>query len=71
MKKIIVLDIEGTIITDQFDKRPRPGLMAFLDCCKENSSKVIVMTAMYESKFRQLATELCKNCKAGCKKTLG
>ena len=61
MKKIIVLDIEGTILTDQFDKKPRPGLMHFLEFCKKVSSKICVMTAMPESNFRQLAAELCAN----------
>ena len=54
---VIALDLEGTLIQDQLEPRPRPGLYQFLERCKE-LGRVVMMTTVEEKIFRDIATEL-------------
>ena len=58
-KRIIALDIEGTIISNAISIFPRPGLNTFLEFLDASFSRIVVMTALEERIFRKIAKILC------------
>lgn len=54
----IALDLEGTIIKDQIDPQPRPGLYDFLEVLPWIFTRIVMMTTVPESKFREIAQNL-------------
>lgn len=56
----IALDLEGTLIKDQLDPRPRPGLYHFLNGLALIFSRIVIMTTVPEEKFREIAQQLDK-----------
>lgn len=57
--KTLVLDIEGTLITNAVSIFPRPDLYKFLEFVKEKFDRIVVMTCLEERKFREVANILC------------
>ena len=55
---IIALDLEGTLIRDQLDPRPRPHLYDFLTALRWKSKRIVMMTAVPEENFREIAWRL-------------
>ena len=55
--RIIALDLEGTLISSAAKPLPRPGLRKFLEFCKENFDEVVIMSAVPEWMFREVAGE--------------
>lgn len=62
MKKDVVttiaLGLEGTLIKDQLDPRPRPGLYHFLNGLALIFSRIVIMTTVPKEKFREIAQQL-------------
>jgi hypothetical protein len=56
----LALDLEGTLISNAMSQIPRPGLNDFLLRCHELFSRVVVYTAISESRFRPIATLLAQ-----------
>ena len=54
-KRIIALDIEGTLISNAVSIFPRPGLNTFLEFLDANFSRIVVMTALEDRIFRKIA----------------
>ncbi len=47
-KRFITLDIEGTLVTNYFDKGPRPGLKAFLSFLLTHFDRIFIYTLLGE-----------------------
>jgi len=58
--RTLVLDIEGTLISNAVSIIPRNGLFEFLDFVYTKFERIVVMTALRESKFREIAGILCQ-----------
>lgn len=58
MATVIALDLEGTLIKDQIDPQPRPGLYEFLEVLPRITARIVMMTTVPESKFREIAQSL-------------
>ena len=56
--KVIALDLEGTLISNAMSQIPRPGLLHFLNGCKELVDRVFVYTTVSEPVFREIARNL-------------
>lgn len=54
----IALDLEGTLIQDQLDPRPRPGLYKFLELLRILEMRICIMTTVPEPIFRKIVTSL-------------
>ncbi|MEM9542799.1 MAG: NIF family HAD-type phosphatase [Cyanobacteria bacterium P01_E01_bin.42] len=54
----IVLDIEGTLISNAVSQIPRPGLYKFLEFCNDRFDRIVIYTAVNEVAFRGLARTL-------------
>ena len=54
-KRIIALDIEGTLISNAISIFPRPGLNTFLEFLDASFSRIVVMTALEDRIFRKIA----------------
>lgn len=59
----IALDLEGTLIQDQFTPDARPHLHRFLEVC-QSIGRVVMMTTVPEEKFREIARILVEQEKA-------
>lgn len=57
---VIALDLEGTLISNAVSQIPRPGLLAFLARCRYLSPRVVIFTAVNESRFREIAALLVR-----------
>lgn len=55
---IVALDLEGTLIADQLDPRPRPHLFDFLTTLRWRASRIVMITAVPEENFRDIAWRL-------------
>ena len=55
---ILATDLEGTIIRDNREPIPRPGLYDFLTFCHANFDQIVMFTTVHESKFREIAEGL-------------
>ncbi|WDP89305.1 MAG: hypothetical protein HUN04_06010 [Desulfobacter sp.] len=53
----IALDLEGTLITDEKSRIPRPGLYDFLEACRD-LGRVVQYTMVDEETVREIAREL-------------
>lgn len=60
MIKVIALDLEGTLISNAVSQLERPGLCHFLEEVAANFPRVVIYTAVSESKFRTIAKLLVK-----------
>jgi len=60
-KRFITLDIEGTLVTNYFDKSPRPGLKEFLTFLLKHFDRIFIYTLLGEKEvmdvFGQLLAE--------------
>lgn len=56
----LVLDLEGTLISNAISCFPRPGLLQFLDFCHERFSRIVMYTGVPDEKFRQVARQLAR-----------
>jgi NLI interacting factor-like phosphatase len=59
--QVIALDLEGTLIQDILEPKPRPGLYEFLSFCKGCFKRVVMMTTVPEQKFRRIALSLVQH----------
>ena len=57
--RIIVLDIEGTLISNAVSIFPRYGLYKFLTFLKGKYDEIVIMTCLDERIFRKVANILC------------
>lgn len=55
---VLALDLEGTLISNAMSQIPRPGLFAFLERCSELFPRLMVFTAISETRFRPIARML-------------
>ena len=60
-RKVIALDLEGTLIASASNCRPRPGLYSFLEWCKSHFNQVVIYTCVDEVEFRLIADSLAEN----------
>ena len=60
MKTTLVLDIEGTLISNAISIFPRHNLYNFLEFVRTKFDRIVVMTCLEERKFREVANILCK-----------
>ncbi|MBU50472.1 MAG: hypothetical protein CL920_17475 [Deltaproteobacteria bacterium] len=58
MTKILVLDLEGTLISNAMSQLPRPGLYDFLTFCFERFDGVVLYTAVRATKAREILCSL-------------
>ena len=58
--QVIALDLEGTLIQDCLDPKPRPGLFEFLSLCESSFERVVIMTTVREKIFREIAFLIVK-----------
>ena len=56
--RIIAVDLEGTVISSAVKPIPRPGLREFLEFCKAHFEEIVIMSAVPERLFRDVAGEL-------------
>lgn len=54
----VTLDLEGTLIRDQLDPLPRPGLYDFLETLASIGARIVMMTTVPEIKFKTIAAAL-------------
>ena len=62
--KVLALDLEGTLISNAVSVFPRPGLFEFLEYCRKNFDRIVVMTAVSERRFREVAQLLADEASA-------
>ena len=62
--KILALDLEGTLLSNAVSVFPRPGLFEFLEYCRKNFDRIVVMTAVSERRFREVAQLLADEASA-------
>jgi len=56
-RRILAIDVEGTIIKDSLDPLPRPGLLEFLTWASEQH-RLVIFSTLPEKKFREIAAAL-------------
>lgn len=61
-KKILALDLEGTIVSNAISRKPRPGLYAFMESCKDAFNEVVLFTAVDAERARDVLLNLAKKC---------
>jgi hypothetical protein len=54
----LVLDLEGTLISNAVSQFPRPGLFEFLELCRSCFSNVLIYSGVREEKYRSVAAQL-------------
>ena len=54
MKKIIALDLEGTLVSNAVSLFPRAGLYHFLEFCNSKAEKIVLFTAVTNRKAREI-----------------
>ncbi len=57
-EKSITLDIEGTLVTDYGDRRPRPGLYGFIMFCLAGFNRIFVYTSLTEEQAGEVFASL-------------
>lgn len=62
--KVLALDLEGTLISNAVSVFPRPGLFEFLEYCRKRFDRIVVMTAVSERRFREIARLLADEASA-------
>lgn len=55
----LVLDIEGTLVSNAVSIFPRHELYKFLEFVKTKFDRIVIMTCLEERKFREVAHVLC------------
>jgi len=55
---ILALDLEGTLISNEFSQIPRPGLHDFLAACSSLAPRLVMFTTVPEDRFRLVAQNL-------------
>ena len=58
MIKTVALDLEGTLIVNAMDARPRTGLAAFLEFCDQHFDRVAIFTTVDEPAARSIVNDL-------------
>lgn len=58
--RTLVLDLEGTLVSNAVSQFPRPGLRRFLDGCHARFRRIVVYTGVHEVRFREVASVLVK-----------
>jgi hypothetical protein len=58
---IIALDLEGTLISNAMSQFPRPGLYHFLEFCRNNFQRVVLFTAVSESRTKNIVQILVES----------
>ncbi len=58
---IIALDLEGTLISNAMSQFPRPGLYGFLEFCRNNFQRVVLFTAVSESRTKNIVQILVES----------
>lgn len=58
VETVIVLDLEGTLISNAVSQFARPGLAQFLDFCKERFRKIYIYTAVSDARCHQIVYNL-------------
>lgn len=57
-RRILALDLEGTLISNAVSQIPRPGLYPFLVACRDMFERIVMFTAVRETRFREIARTL-------------
>lgn len=57
-RKVLALDLEGTLISTAVSQFPRPGLFHFLERCRALFERIVIFTAVPEDRVRQIAQTL-------------
>lgn len=52
---VLAIDLEGTLISNAVSQIPRPGLLEFLEHCRELFPRVVMFTTVDETRFRVIA----------------
>lgn len=52
---VLALDLEGTLISNAVSQIPRPGLLNFLERCRELLPRIVMFTTVNETRFRAIA----------------
>lgn len=55
---IIVLDLEGTLISNAVSQFARPGLVQFLDFCKSRFETIYIYTAVSDARCHEIVFNL-------------
>lgn len=55
---VLALDLEGTLISNAVSQIPRPGLLNFLERCRELFPRIVMFTTVNEPRFRAIAALL-------------
>ncbi|MNX72310.1 hypothetical protein D3C86_1036620 [compost metagenome] len=55
---VLALDLEGTLISNAVSQNPRPGLLNFLERCRELLPRIVMFTTVNETRFRAIANLL-------------
>jgi hypothetical protein len=55
---VLALDLEATLISSAVSQFPRPLLFEFLQRCQELFPRIVMFTAIQETRFRQIAMTL-------------
>jgi hypothetical protein len=58
--RVVALDLERTLISDAYNREPRPGLYAFLCFCVENFERVALFTAVNKAMAYEVLHELSR-----------
>ena len=59
-RTVLALGLEGTLVSNAVSQIPRPGLLEFLEACRERFGRVVIFSSTTEAKFRHLAHELAR-----------
>lgn len=59
-KKVLALDLEGTLISNAVSQFPRPGLNSFLEFCNNKFERIVLFTTVRESKARDVISLLIR-----------
>ena len=54
----LVLDLEGTLISNAISQFPRPGLRDFLEFARSRFSDLLIYSGVREERFRRVAAQL-------------
>jgi hypothetical protein len=57
-KKVLALDLEGTLVSNAVSQFPRPGLFEFLEGCSQLFERICIFTTVREPTFRRVAQRL-------------
>ncbi len=57
-RTVLALDLEGTLISNEFSQIPRPGLVEFLAACRALAPRLVMFTTVPEQRFRVVARNL-------------